>query len=309
MNLTKFMAAAGAALIFSSCLDSKDNELVYTMTFPSCFNVITDMSTGEISYSNGVGYSGKFNATQSIVDFTVEGLELPSNKYTSLTFSNLSWGYNDNGWLQVVANNVTPTSSVIAPTFNTLSFNILDRNVTNPFTQQASYFPCMNISYRVADIYQIYSFYYQAANVGSTVVRGADGNIVYVSSSESAQDLVLITFLTNTSVNLDKEENRRATICMYNVKLGEDADAVNLVLENMPWNASGSRIVFNEAGPLQVGTVATSTSNVEDYGDYKITNFYCTTDSSNNMILNYTISSEYNDVTYTVAMTSTSPTL
>lgn len=303
MNFTKLLTAGAVALCFTSCLDHKNNDLKFTMTYTNFLNYVQDLSTGEPFYSTGSAYQLTYNMSQATADLAMQSLTLPSGvTYTTLNFNNVPWSTNTMGWKNIYISNMTPESTLLAPDFSDVVFNVLDRYVlTN------TYYPCLDIRYRIGDTYQIYSYPSALVNVGTTNYYNEKTGESYTPTSSEEGAYVIELFNTTTSTNLNKVESRKATINMYGVKFNNSYEAVNLVIKEIPFDCLGSTISFSKESSQVYQFTGTGSSTVTEFGDFQVRNLICNSDASNNMVLSFVISSEKEGVSYQVTARSSAP--
>ncbi|MCC8114709.1 MAG: hypothetical protein LIP03_12130 [Bacteroidales bacterium] len=300
--------AAGAALLgTTSCLSNdSNNSLSYTSTFSRFFNVIFEDGNDTPTYQQGVGYEVTYNYTDMVADVQISGLTLPSGSLGTLTFNQVPWAI-VNDWKRISLTNVTPSSSLIPPTFSTLNFYVYDRMVTS-----TTYYPCLNINYSIASSgYSIISFPAGLINYGETTVSCDDGSSF--ASSDSARPLYYITLYDGDStLDLNKAENRMAKLVIEDFQLSSAMNAIDLQFTGIAFDIDKNGMVSLSLDE-QVPSRVESSSSIVEIENYKVTNLRGTTNTANLMTLSFIV--EVTDVdngtvlTYNVMAVSTAPSL
>lgn len=275
MKLSKilYFCAAAAAICLTSC--TKDGENKTTQTLPAYLNTSFDGNGTEVAYCNGVGYTISLNYDNMKADVTIEGLTIDGQKYTSMTFKDISWKVNTMGWQVIEAINVTPTSQLPAPTFDNISLWIYQRYVGS------QYMPFVRMSYSVSGQY-IVSMPTALINGGVTTVS-APGQPDYVQDpnkvSSEEQTYYILTFDPAKKV---------AELSIAGAKFNDRMPAMNLRFKDIPYQVTKDGLyklnIASIPEPVVVGSDGKETPNPS----FPITDLYCSTDACNNMTLNFT---------------------
>lgn len=154
-----------ASMALVSCNSDTDNSYIIRQEYlsESCFNVVTDPSTGTKDVKTGVSYYFDFNYTDVTAEVSIRNLKIGSTTYPALVLQGLSWKMDEKGWKNITASNVTAvsTGSGSAPVFSTFRLSVLDRVVNQEYS------PVVMVSYTV-DGYSVTTFPRSMSYFGKT---------------------------------------------------------------------------------------------------------------------------------------------
>ncbi|MDE7375670.1 MAG: hypothetical protein K2N16_02345 [Muribaculaceae bacterium] len=268
-----YFCAAAAAICLTSCMKNGENKT--TQTLPGYLNTSFDSYGTEVAYCNGVGYTIDLNYDDMKADVTIEGLSVNGQKFTSMTFKDISWKKNSMGWQVIEAMNVTPVSQLPAPTFDNISLWIYQRYIGS------QYMPFVRMSYSIGGQY-IVSMPTALINGGTTTVT-APGQPDYVQDPDkiNAEDQTYYIFTFDPAKSV-------AELSIAGAKFNDRMPAMNMRFKNIPYQVTKDGLyklsISSIPEPVVVGSDGTETPNPS----YPITDFYCSTDACNNMTLNFT---------------------
>lgn len=275
MKFSKLLTfcAAAAALCLTSCMKNGENKT--TQTLPGYANTAFDRYGTELDAYDGVGYSIELNYDDMKADITIEGLKINGQKFTSMTFKDVSWKVNSMNWQVIEAVNVTPASQLPAPTFDNLSIWIFQRYIGS------QYMPFVRMSYTVGG-QNVVSLPTALINGGTTTVT-APGQPDYVQDPDkiSAEDQTyyILTF---------DPEKKLAELSISGAKFNDRMPAMNLRFKDIPYQVTAEGLyklnIASIPEPMVVGSDGKETPNPS----FPITDLYCSTDACNNMTLNFT---------------------
>lgn len=273
MKLFKHMAYAGAlalgALAMASCNEGEE-EYILSQVMTGCINWSINEG-GERPYvAKEISYRLNTNYTKETCDITIENLALPTGqRFTSLTFSDVPYTVKDNAWRVAKIANVIPSSTTLAPMFSQLEFVIADRIVGD------SYYPAVDINYTVSGV-KVYSTLSMLVCQGTTVVTSADGSTFTQEQDGGAVYMI--------ALNPDK---MTATLAIEGAKFALHMPALNMEFRDIPFNfTSDGKVVMDQeklATPYVIGSDKTATP----FEAATITDFKCSADCANNMILTF----------------------
>lgn len=296
-------SAAFAALFgMTSCLStgSGSDNYTYTQAYTRQFNAIFENGAGDAIYRQGLGYQVEYNTSDMKSKIEISGLSLPGASYSTLSLKDLTWTY-EKGWKKINVRNITPTTSLAAPTFTSFNFSVYDRMITS-----TSYYPCMNVNYVIGDNqYLVYSYPSGIINVGETTVS-AVGCDNYTIPSESAPVYYIQLYDGDTNTNLNDSEQRVALVTLQNMTFTATDIAKDLRIK-VPYDIKADGAVYMEADDLEVSQITGSTlSSLEGY---KISNLRCITNAANYMVLTFTctITKDSAEQQYMVRAVATTP--
>ena len=301
-----FIGLAVAGSLFTSCVKSEQQDDVFHQAFN---NMITTTYSGNDAlptYTYGVSYSTDYNYTKSTAVFTIGGLTIGSTAYTTLSFNNVPWTMNKEGWKKISLTMATPTSSAATLVFDEVEFDVLDRAYID---QQIEYFPLTNVQYSIGTgLHSVHSIMPMVVNTGKTSVSAEGGNPF------TTEETIYIVCMSMSNTNdLNKEENRKASIRLKNAKFAESMPAMNLSFENVPFNIDRQgRVQLKAEGEIIPNmitfesnglNIASSTPNAS----FPISNIQGFTDGANNMMLSFTCTIK--GVPYQVVASCVTPTV
>lgn len=302
---TKLLACAGILALGSgmtSCLNGGSSDLEYTQTMTGFFNVAFSSPYDEPTYYNGVGYQIRYNQTQLTANVTIDGLKLGTNTYPQLQFNAVKWSAVDY-WKTISLTLVQPTALTSAPIFDTFKVRILDRYVLGTV-----YAPLMQVDYSLLGT-MVKSIPSGVICEGSTTITDQNGSTYNTDEKSPKFPTYAVQFIQSTSVNLNNESERKAVLQMANFAFSGADNPHTFVVKNIKFNIGydGRATLSVDDESLQEATLS-NTTNTTAYGDYKVTDLTGYADSMNNMYLKFTVSSEKENKTYDVVVSTRTPT-
>lgn len=278
MNLiTKFAALAMAAMAvvgFSSCLNTGKAEYTTTQAFPNCLNIITSSTSTDVQ--TGISYAITYNLAEvSSADVTLVNFkDVNGQLYGELTFEDVVWKQDTQGWKEIALSNATPVlnSGANGPTFSSFHISILDRVVNNTI-----YNPLVSIKY-IIDGYTYVSTPLSILCTGTTTCNGTNG-----SYTPEGQYLPLYYFEVDATANT-------VTMTIDNALFDASMPGGVIKVKDIPvsYNADGSfTILKDEEMDVYYGATATGTTLDSNSKISKLSGRF---DSMNNFSLNFTYS-------------------
>ncbi len=210
------------ATLFSSCLGDHENDYTTTDKLTGYFNVIFD-NEGNQTFKGGVSYEVKwwYNTDQK-AEFSIMGLQLPDGqKYSAVTFSDVSWRLNNRGWQDISLTDAKPSNIPGGLVFDKLNFQMLNR------IYGSLQFPaCSMIEYTVNNNeYRVISLPQQTVEVGETRVMDNSGKEFKLSEANSP----FYYFILNP-------DDQSAFLVIQGAKFAEQMPAMNMKFPGLKFN-------------------------------------------------------------------------
>lgn len=300
-----FIGLAVAGSLFTSCIKNEPQDTEYRLSFNKLITTIYSGNDALPKYTYDVAYSVDYNYTKLTANLTIGALSIGSTAYTTLSFDKSPWTIDNIGWKKIHLTMATPTSSAATLLFDEVVFDELDRvNID----QQISYFPLTNIHYSIGTgLHTVNSIMPMVLNIGKTNVS-AEG----ASPFTTEETIYIIAMSMDNTVDLNKEENRKASIRLKNARFASSMPAMNLSFENVPFNIDRQgRVQLKAEGDIIPNmitfdsnglNIASSTPNE----NFPISNLQGFTDGANNMTLSFTCTIK--GVPYQVLASCVTPT-
>lgn len=257
MKLFKFLAIALMGLVATSCLDN-DTEMTASRNLLSsnCFNLISDMSTGEDAIlPGGCNYNLQVNVTRQQVSIQITGLQfsLAGASFT-ITIPDVPFKYNSAGALEVIIPEYTDTQRNISVKNFKLQF--MDRVIAG-----YNSIPAWVISYEVNGQYRVRTiqkqvYYFGTSNV-TTIVSGK--------SYSTTETYYGLEFFPNDS----QGTQIKAKLHIMNAQFAPNMPQMNMRIEKIPVRISQNSFAM-EAESLDLFVDKTLQP------DYAVTDFYGT---------------------------------
>lgn len=244
MNITslKTILLSFALLNFISSCSNDSSDLITDQTLAQCLTYTKDAETQAQNF-NKISFSAQFNYTTNTVDLSISGLTLPvagnsdGVTYPKMTFKNLPWYLNIQGWKVVDVSSVYPEINGYAefPEFNKLKFELVDLFDTNN-----NYHPGINYQFTINDSYESNG----CCMTGTTVSTAPDG------STFSPESDAATTVKPAYWIDFDYK-NSLADIYLYGAKFLQGMPSLNLVFPKVPFTTmqGAANLVCDELTP------------------------------------------------------------
>ncbi len=247
-----FTLLAVVAATLSSCLGDGEFRETATYNYTDCFNVVTDLTTGQSEVRLSPTYQFEMNLTERTANINMSNISLPGvTGALSFKLENIKFTFDNRGNYIIQGTNLKPTGSAGSYyTFSNVSIKFIDRLLEEGGKRIPAYYVnfTLNGTTRVNAVGTV-NYYF-----GKTEVNPKDNGEPYE------------TDLTYYIVSLDPQSNQ-ANIDFRNARYSDKMPvSLNFSLKNLPFTVNPDGYKIEKAGDM-VPLVNDLTPNP----DFKIT--------------------------------------
>lgn len=242
-HLLALSVAAAGALSLTSCFDH-DNDFEQTININygqnDCFNRVTDLSTGEVTYNLSPSYSFSFesNVNSTKVAIGMTNIQLSSDQSgLSFKFPILPvTGNQQDGFIELKKNDLTPdnTSDYV---FTRLDFRAL--------VGYRAYGNVYNLEYLINGRYQVTVFPREMVYLGTVSSLNLNNNETYTSDPKDPQPY---------AVKIDPQK-MIASFGVQGVKYGSSMPPATFMVKDLPVTLTATGYTINVAEAQKVYTL------------------------------------------------------
>lgn len=219
----------GLGMLASACSSSNNDDYVVKQTFPECFAYVEDYSSGASAYYKNVSYEITLNYTTALAEVTVYNLKLTDGtSLGSMRMTNLPWHIDNNGWIEIKADQVKPSTGLGGEvTVTGLKVRILQRIIGQ------SYMPAVSFRFAVNQHFTVTSSTMDQVTFGTTV-SVKDGGTSFTTKNTYYQAVI-------------DTETRQLKLTLYKAQFIDKMPAMDITINNIPYTIVSNRLKFEAA--------------------------------------------------------------
>lgn len=232
-NLLVFALIGATA---ASCIKNENGneDLITQQSFSQYIGFVTDKTTGEISSLTGLGLTLYLNYTSMTAKVEITGLKTGAASYPTLALEDIKWKSEKNGFVEMKAASITPSSNgLLIPTVTNFEAKLVERL----FESLASsgnpngYWPNFTLTFVMDGKYDV---------LISSSLQIYEGTLE--STSESGAKFTTSNPVYTATINAEK---RILAIRMNSVQFMEGMPAMDIDIPDVPFTISGTDLRIN----------------------------------------------------------------
>lgn len=225
-------------IAMASC-NNGSSDVVSDQTLGHCLSVAKDVNT-RAQITSRMSFAAQYNYSNNTVDLSMTGIVLPKAgsstglQFPKMSFSGLSWQYNQSAWKVVEVENVRPviTGMSEVPTFKKLTFMLLDAFNGSNYAPGIMYkFEIENNGSNVEVV--------GCCMTGKTVSSAGDTSYTPEDDKSLAEDKKPIYW-----VDFDFK-NSKADIYIFNAKFLGGMPSLNMTFEDVDFTISNGEVTLS----------------------------------------------------------------
>lgn len=221
-KITLLSLLAALTCTLTSCLGDGEQRQTMTFNYTDCFNVVTDLNTGNSEVRLSPAYSITLDLIGGTADITMSNISLPGvTGALSFKLEGLKYSFDKRGNYTITGRGIVPSGSAASYyTFSALSIMFVDRQ----FNEDGQRIPAYYINFVINDATEVnavgtYNYYF-----GETSVTAAAGGDPFS------------TYETYYTVQLDPQ-SMTSTIGFYRAKFSDKMPmSLNFTLRDIPFS-------------------------------------------------------------------------